>query len=134
MGCIGAYRYYWRSRNGRAGGIASAWGKAMPGAQLPLWLQVSIWDMGQGQSWAQLQVSIWDMGQGKAGHSYRLASGTWGKAKAGRLVSETWVKAKAGAQLQFQPCRLASETWSKAKAGAKYSFSQVSFWDMARAG
>ena len=30
--------------------------------------------------------------------------------------------------------RLASETWSKAKAGAQYSFSQVSFWDMARAG
>ena len=30
--------------------------------------------------------------------------------------------------------RLASETWSKAKAGAQYIFSQVSFWDMARAG
>ena len=30
--------------------------------------------------------------------------------------------------------RLASETWSKAKAGAQYSFSQFSFWDMARAG
>ena len=33
----------------------SAWGKAKagPGAQLhlQLWLQVSIWDMGQGQSW-----------------------------------------------------------------------------------
>ena len=49
----------------------------------------------------------------KLGHSYRLAS-------------ETWVKAKAGEQLQFSS-RLA-------KAGAQYSFSQVSFWDMARAG
>ena len=31
----------------------SAWGKAKagPGAQLQLWLQVSIWDMGNGQSW-----------------------------------------------------------------------------------
>ena len=31
----------------------SAWGKAkaVPGAQLQLWLQVSIWDMGKGQSW-----------------------------------------------------------------------------------
>ena len=65
MGCIGAYRYYWRSRNGRAGGIARPC-KAGPGAQLQLWLQVSIWDMGQGQSWAQLQVSIWDMGQGQS--------------------------------------------------------------------
>ena len=56
----------------------SAWGKAKagPGAQLQLWLQVSIWDMGQGQSWGTC--------------SYRLSS-------------ETWVKAKAGAQLQFQP-------------------------------
>ena len=53
--------------------------KAGHGAQL----QVSIWDMGQGQAGVQLQVSIWDMGQGqiKLGHSYRLASGTWGKAK-----------------------------------------------------
>ena len=64
------------------------------------------------------------MGQSHAklglGHSYsygyRLASGTWAKAKAGHSY------------------RLASGTWVKAKAGAQYSFSQVSFWDMARAG
>ena len=38
----------------------------------------------QGQSWAQLQVSIWDMGQGQSwGTVTGLASGTWGKAKAG---------------------------------------------------
>ena len=39
------------------------------------------------------------------GHSYRLASGTWGKAKAGAqlqvIASETWGKAKAGAQLRL---------------------------------
>ena len=39
-------------------------GKAGPGAQLQLWLQVSIWDMSQAKAGAQLQVSIWDMGPG----------------------------------------------------------------------
>ena len=58
-------------------------------------------------AWAKAKAGhSWDMGQlrPKLGtYSYRLASGTWGRAKAGRLVSETWVKAKAGAQLRFQP-------------------------------
>ena len=77
LGLGHSYSYGYRLASG-------TWAKAKAGAQL----QVSIWDMGQGQSWGTVTVSV----------------------------------------------RLASETWSKAKAGAQYSFSQVSFWDMARAG
>ena len=52
------YRRGWAALEIEKGGTVlqnwhSAWGKAKsgPGAQLQLWLQVSIWDMGQGQSW-----------------------------------------------------------------------------------
>ena len=51
------------------------------------------------RGWAALEIEKWHLGHGsgpKLGNSYRLASGTWGKAKAGaqlvsiRLASEIW--------------------------------------------
>ena len=97
------------------------------------------------QSWSEMTVSgvqpnwhsAWGKDKAGLGHSYSYGY---------RLASGTWAKAKAGAQLQVSiwnmgqgqswgtvtvSAWLASETWSKAKAGAQYSFSQVSFWDMA---
>ena len=99
----------------------------------------------------------------KLGHSYRLASGTWRRPKLGhsyrlhckkRGVSEhprgvifycfhgnpycyhgnSKILLPWGVQLHRVFYSVASGTWGKAKAGAQYSFSQVSFWDMARAG
>ena len=59
-------------------------------------------------------------------YSYRLASGTWGKAKelghSYRLASGTWGKANAGAQLQVS-------IWDMGKANAGAQL-QISIWDM----
>ena len=89
------------------------------------------------RGWAALGIEKWkSWSEMKLGHSYRLASGTWGKAKAGaQLQVNIWDMGQGQSwDTVTVSARLASETWSKAKAGAQYSFSQVSFWDMARAG
>ena len=53
----------------------SAWGKAKagPGAQLQLWLQVSIWDIGQGQSWEVTGYHLKHGSRPKLGHSYSFS-------------------------------------------------------------
>ena len=85
-----SYSYGYRLASG-------IWAKAKAGAQL----QVSIWDMGQGQSWGTVTVSA------------RLASETWSKPKLGhstvsvRLASGIWPEL---ARVQHSSCQILHHT------------------------